>query len=116
MIKKLKKLRVQRNAQKKNHITFNDYVNTLFDDTKLLTSQFTFKSDNDKIYTQKINKIALNYFDDKRIQCNDKITTYPYGYFNNNLNINNEIKDNLLNLMKLIIAVLYLKIIILKTL
>ena len=45
-------------------------------------------------YTHKINKIALNYFDDKRIQCSDKITTYPYGYFDNNSSINSEIKDN----------------------
>ena len=73
-------------------------VNTLFNDTKLLKSQFTFKSDHHKIYTQKINKIALNYFDDKRIQCSDKITTYPYGYFNNNSNINSEIKDNTVKL------------------
>ena len=36
----------------------------------------------------------MNYFDDKRIQANDKITTYPYGYFNNNLSINKEIKSN----------------------
>ena len=63
----------------KNHITFNDYVNTLFNGNKLLTSQFTFKSDHHKIYTHKINKITLNHFDVKRIQCSDKITTYPYG-------------------------------------
>ena len=36
----------------------------------------------------------MNYFDDKRIQCSDKITTYPYGYFNNDSSINSEIKDN----------------------
>ena len=82
----------------KNHITFNNYVNTLFKDNKLLRSQFTFKCDHHKIYTQKINKIVLNYFDDKRIQCSDKITTYPYGYFNNNSNINSEIKDNTVKL------------------
>ena len=40
----------------------------------------------------------MNYFDDKRIQCSDKITTYPYGYFNNNSNINSEIKDNTIKL------------------
>ena len=40
----------------------------------------------------------MNYFDDKRIQCSDKITTYPYGYFNNNSNINSEIKDNTVKL------------------
>ena len=78
----------------KRQITFDDYVNALFKDDKLINSQFTFKSDHHKIYTQKINKIALNYFDDKRIQCSDEITTYPYGYFNNNSSINSEIKDN----------------------
>ena len=36
----------------------------------------------------------MNYFDDKRIQDNDKITTYPYGYFEKNMNINSEIKNN----------------------
>ena len=40
----------------------------------------------------------MNYFDDKRIQCSDKITTYPYGYFNNNSNINSEIEDNTIRL------------------
>ena len=81
-----------------NHITFNDYVNTRFNDTKLLKSQFTFISDHHKIYTQKTDKIELNYFDDKRIQCDNKITTYPYGYFNNNSSINSEIKDNTVKL------------------
>ena len=52
------------------------------------------KSDHHTIYTQKLNKIALNFFDDKRIQCNDKITTYPYRYFDNTSNIIDEIKNN----------------------
>ena len=78
----------------KNHISFSNYVDILFNSSKLLKSQFTFKSDHHKIYTQKINKIALNYFDDKRIQDNDKITTYPYGYFENDINIINEIRNN----------------------
>ena len=94
----VKKAKGTKKCAAKNHITFIDYVNTLFNDTGLLKSQFTFKSDYHKIYTQKINKIALNYFDDKRIQCSDKLTTYPYGYFNNNSNINNEIKDTTVKL------------------
>ena len=65
---------------------------------ELLKSQFTFKSGHHKIYTRKIDKITLNYFDDKRIQCSDKIITYPYGCFNNNSNINSEIKDNTVKL------------------
>ena len=59
-----------------------------------MKTQYTFKSDHHTLYTQKLNKIALNFFDDKRIQCNDKITTYPYGYFDNTSNIIDEIKNN----------------------
>ena len=94
----VKKAKGTKKCTVKNHITFNDYVNTLFNDTKLLKSQFTFKSDHHKKYTHKIDKIILNYFDDKRIQCSDKITTYTYGYFNNNSSINSEIKDNTVKL------------------
>ena len=109
----VKKAKGTKKCVVKKHITFDDYVNTLFNDNKLLKSQFTFKSDHHKIYTPNIDKIALNYFDDKRVQCSDKMTTYPYGYFNNNSNLNSEIKDNTVKLNKMIIAVSYLKIIIL---
>ena len=61
----------------------------------LLKSEFTFKSDHHTIHTQKVNKIALNYFDNKRIQANDKITTYPYSYFDNYTDINSKIKINM---------------------
>ena len=71
----VKKVKGTKKCTVKNHITFNDYVNTLFNDNKLLKSQFTFKSDHHKIYTQRINKIALNYFDDKIMQWSNKITT-----------------------------------------
>ena len=85
----------------KRHITFDNCLDTLFKTTKILKSQYTFKSDHHTIYTQKLNKIALNFFDDKRIQCNDKITTYPYGYFDNTSNIIDEIKDNSKELSKI---------------
>ena len=94
----VKKAKLTKKWIVKRHITFDDYVNTLCNDNKLLSSQFTFKSDHHEIYTQKINRITLNYFDDKRIECSDKITTYPYRYFNNNSNINSEIKDNTIKL------------------
>ena len=90
----IKKAKGTKRCVVKRHINFDNYVSILFNNKKLLKSQFTFKSDHHKIYTQKINKIALNYFDDKRIQCNDKITTYPYGYFDNKKDINMQIKGN----------------------
>ena len=72
----------------KRSITFNDYVNSLFNDEKVIRSQFLFRSHNHQVYTEKINKIALSSNDDKRIQTSDKITTYPHGYFDND-HINN---------------------------
>ena len=39
----VKKAKGTKKCTVKNHITFNDYVNTLFNDNKLLRSQFTFK-------------------------------------------------------------------------
>ena len=78
----------------KRHVTFDNYLDTLFKTKKLLKTQYTFKNDHHTLYPQKLNKIALNFFDDKRIQCNDKITTYRYGYFDNTSNIHDEIKNN----------------------
>ena len=65
----------------KNKITFNDYVNVLFSGIRLLRSQYSFRSRFHEIYTEKINRIALSSNDDKRIQCIDKSSTYPYGYY-----------------------------------
>ena len=55
----------------------------LFNETKLINCQFGFRSKYcqfgfHKVYTEKINKIALSSNDDRRVQGDDKITTYPY--------------------------------------
>ena len=45
-----------------------------------MKSQLRFKSDHHDMYTEGINKIALNSCnDDKRIQTFDGVTTYLYG-------------------------------------
>ena len=44
-----------------------------------MRSQLRFKSDRHNVYTEEINKIALNSSDDKRLQTFDRITTYPHG-------------------------------------
>ena len=45
----------------------------------ILKSQLRFKSDLHEVYTEEVNKIALNSNDDKRLQTFDRVTTYPYG-------------------------------------
>ena len=50
----------------------------------MIKSQFGFRSRNHEIYTEKINKIALSSNNNKRIQDDNRINTYPLGYFDNN--------------------------------
>ena len=45
----------------------------------ILKSQQRFISKKHDVYTENINKIALNNNDNKRIVSSDKITSYPYG-------------------------------------
>ena len=52
---------------------------TLFNDKIILKLQQRFKSDQQKVYTEEVNKIALSSDDDKRLQTFSRITTYPYG-------------------------------------
>ena len=70
----------------KNKITFKNYVDTLFHNKKLIRPKQRFRSYNHMVYTEKINKIAVSANDDKRIQASDKITTYPYGFYDNSKN------------------------------
>ena len=44
-----------------------------------MRSQLRFKSDHHNVYTEEVNKIAINSNDDRRLQTFDGITTYPYG-------------------------------------
>ena len=46
----------------------------------ILKSQQRSISKKHDVYTENINKIALNNNDNKRIVSSDKITSYPYGY------------------------------------
>ena len=68
----------------KRMIKFNDYKNCLLKDEVLLKSQ-RFISKKHDVYTENINKIALNNNDDKRLIALDKITSYPYGYKDKNV-------------------------------
>ena len=58
---------------------FENYRESLFDGKIILKSQQRFKSDHHRVYTEKINKIALSSNNDKMLQTSDRIATYPYG-------------------------------------
>ena len=63
----------------KRRIMFENYKDSLFNNNTILRSKLRFKSDLHNVYTEEVNKIALNSNDDKRFQTHDRITTYPYG-------------------------------------
>ena len=58
---------------------FENYKGSLFNNKTILKSQQRFKCDDDDVYTEEVNKIALNSNDDKILQTFDRIATYPYG-------------------------------------
>ena len=58
---------------------FEDYKHSLFNNNTILRSQLRFKSDLHNVYTEEINKTALNCNDDKILQTFDRVTTYPHG-------------------------------------
>ena len=58
---------------------FENYKDSLFNNKTIMRSQLRFKSDHHNVYTEEVNKIALNSSDKKRLQIFDRITTYPYG-------------------------------------
>ena len=57
---------------------FENYKDSLFNNNTILRSQLRFKSDLHNVYTEEVNKIALNSNDDKRLQTFDKVTTHLY--------------------------------------
>ena len=63
----------------KRRMMLENYKESLFNNKTILKSQLRFKSDHHNVYTEEVNKIALNSNDDKRSQTFDRVTTYPYG-------------------------------------
>ena len=62
----------------KGMLKFNDYKNCVLNNKIVLKSQQRFKSKEHNVYTGKVNKVALNSNDDKRLRTYDKNTTYSY--------------------------------------
>ena len=70
---------VKRSSQKllKHH----QFVEAIASSSTFHITQNTIVSKQHRVYTQKMLRTALSYFDVKRIILPDGITTRPYGYF-----------------------------------
>ena len=60
----------------KKTLTFEDYKACLFSDSTEYRSQLMFRSAKHEVHTIKVNKVALNRDDDKRISRKDEISTF----------------------------------------
>ena len=76
----LKKAKGTKKCVVKKRLRFEDYKKCLFSNEIMLKSQQKFKSKNNKVYTENINKIARSSDDNKRIIASNRIASYPYGY------------------------------------
>ena len=67
----------------KNDISFKNYKDVLFNQTKEMRKMNVIRSYKQEIYTETVNKTALSGDDDKRIVMKDRIRTMAYGHFKN---------------------------------
>ena len=59
----------------KCRIMFENYKDSLFNNNIVLRSQLRFESDLHNVYTEEVDKIALNSNEDTRLQTHDRIKT-----------------------------------------
>ena len=77
----MKKVKEVKRCVIKRRLMFENYKDLLFNNKTIMRSQLRFKSDHHNVYTEEVNKIALNSNDNKKMQTFDRITTYPYGTY-----------------------------------
>ena len=63
----------------KRRLMFENSKDSLFNNKTIMRSQLRLKSDHHNVYTEEVNKIALNSSDNKRLQKFDRIAGYLYG-------------------------------------
>ena len=65
----------------KNKICFEDYKNCVLNKTTKRIVQSNIRSYDHEVYTEKINKVALNWYDDKRYILEDGVHTLAWGHY-----------------------------------
>ncbi|KAK3107369.1 hypothetical protein FSP39_012926 [Pinctada imbricata] len=77
----------------RKHLSHDLYEKTLRHREKLMSEMTLIRSDNHKLYTERINKVGLCGFDDKRYIRDCGIRSFAYGHFA----IRDEVNVNILN-------------------
>ena len=74
-----KKAKVIKRCVVKKRAVFENYKDSLLNNKIIMRLQLRFKSDHLNMYTEDVNKIALNSNDNKKLQTFDRIATYIYN-------------------------------------
>ena len=85
---------ISRNVVKK-HISFDDYYQALFTEKRFTNNMRVLRSEKHTMYVEEINKKSLNPFDDKRYILDGGVETIPFGYYNFDLGLTEEDKQDL---------------------
>ena len=72
---------VKKNVVKKN-ICFQDYKDCLFNGAPKMRTMNVIRHRKHELYTEKINKKALDSSDDKRVILEDKVSTLAQSHYN----------------------------------
>ena len=65
----------------KNDITFQDYKNCVLNKETQMRQMNIIRSHKHDVYTERVNKVALSYEDDKRIILEDGVHTLAHGHY-----------------------------------
>lgn len=76
----IKKVKGVKNCVVQNTITFNDYIQCLQNMTTQTRNQYTIRSHQHQVFTEKQVKLTLSPHDDKRYLIPDETDTLPWGH------------------------------------
>ena len=65
----------------KNKLIFNDYKDCVLNKTTKRVNQSNIRSYDHKVFTEIVNKVALNWYDDKRYIMENGIDTLSWGHY-----------------------------------
>ena len=77
----IKKAKGVKGSVVKTKITFEDYRNCLFNQSTIRCQQCNIRSRDHIVRTEKMNKIALSPYDDKRYLLPNETDTLPWGHY-----------------------------------
>lgn len=76
-----------------SNFSLSDYKSCLYSKNVLIKNMYIIRSKVHTLYTQNVNKIALNFKDDKRYILSDNVNTLPWGHYR--INIENSLNDDI---------------------